>query len=162
VFEIFETNEFLIRKIKISDAAAIYNNWAQEKEVARYTTWVTHDTKQVTLQYVENCINAWAQSSYTWTIEHKINSELVGSFAARVNVHKIDIGYLLAKKWWGKGIMTAVVNSFINDAFKLNSIERIGAVCDVDNPASKRVMEKAGMRYEGVLSSWMVKKTMLT
>jgi len=52
--------------------------------------------------------------------------------------------------------MSAVLTNFIDKTFNLDYIERIGAVCDVDNPASKRVMEKAGMAYEGVLFSWMV------
>jgi len=156
VFEIFETNELLIRKIEISDADVIFDKWAQEIEVARYTTWLTHSSVQDTQQYVKSCVDGWSHNSYTWTIEHKLDADIVGSFAARVNHHKIDIGYLLATNWWGKGVMTTAVASFINNAFELNGIERIGAVCDVENLASKRVMEKAGMHYEGVLSAWMV------
>jgi len=156
VFEEFETKEYLVRKIVISDAAAIYANWAHEKDVALYTTWLTHESVEDTLYYVEDCIEAWNHRSYTWSIEKKIDSEIVGSFAAREKEHKIDIGYLLAKKFWGKGIMTEVVNVFIDEAFRQESIQRIGAVCDTDNPASKRVMEKAGMEYEGKLLSWMI------
>ena len=155
MFEIFETDEFKIRKIEISDVPLIYKNWAQELEVARYTTWVNHSCEQETQSYVEICLADWARNSYTWTIVHKAESTVVGSFAARENQHKIDIGYLLAMEWWGKGIMTSVVKSFISEAFENSEIERIGAVCDIENPASKRVMEKAGMQYEGILSSWI-------
>lgn len=155
MFEIFETDEFKIRKIEISDSAAIYKGWAQNLEVARYTTWVTHSSQQETQTYVENCIADWARNSYTWMIVNKADSTVVGSFAARVHQHKIGIGYLLAMNWWGKGVMTSIVSTFINEAFKIKTIERIGAVCDIENPASKRVMEKAGMQYEGILLSWM-------
>lgn len=156
MFKNFDTEEFHIRKIAIADADAINRNWAQEIEVARYTTWTPHTSLQETRSYVESCLKGWKRNSYTWTIENKSTSELAGSFAARKSGHKIDIGYLLAMNWWGKGVMTEVVSSFINEAFKLESIERVGAVCDVENPASKRVMEKSGMKYEGILSSWMV------
>lgn len=155
MFEKFETDDFKVRKIEISDAPSIYNNWTQELEVARYTTWVNHSCEKETQSYVEKCIAEWARSSYTWTIVHKAESTVVGSFAARENQHKIDIGYLLAIDWWGKGIMTSIVKSFISEAFMNTQVERIGAVCDIENPASKRVMEKAGMQYEGILLSWM-------
>jgi len=156
VFERFETNEFLVRKIEMSDVDSIYENWAQEIDVARYTTWRTHSSKNETSRYVVSCIEGWDRNDYTWIIVHKASSTAVGSFAARENGHKIDIGYLLAVNWWGKGVMTSIVTAFIGDAFKSNPIERIGAVCDIENPASKRVMEKSGMNHEGVLSSWMV------
>jgi len=156
VFETFETSEFLIRKINVSDVNAIYNNWAREIDVARYTTWVPHESEQVTHDYVESCITAWDKGSYTWIIERKADAEIVGSIAAREQGHKLEVGYLLAKHWWGKGIMSEIVRTFIHDAFKIKRIQRIGAVCDLDNPASKRVMEKAGMHYEGVLSSWLI------
>ena len=35
-------------------------------------------------------------------------------------------------------------------------IFRIGSVCDVENPASARVMEKAGMQREGILRRWII------
>jgi len=160
VFEKFDTDVLLIRKIVITDANSIYDKWAQEIDVARYTTWKTHKSKHETQSYVEQCIKNWDRNSYTWIIESKESSEIIGSFAARESGHKVDIGYLLALKWWGQGIMTSVVTSFIDECFKINSIERIGAVCDVENPASKRVMEKSGMSYEGILLSWMVHPNM--
>ena len=156
VFEKFETNEYLIRKIILSDSVSIYENWAQERDVALYTTWMPHRSEQDTHRYVDASLEAWHHGSYTWSIVTKSNSEIVGSFAARENGHKLTIGYLLAKKSWGKGSMTAVLTSFINEAFNIDYIERIGAICDVDNLASKRVMEKAELQYEGILLSWMV------
>ncbi len=156
MFELFKTDDLVIRRIKLSDAPQIFENWAQDEDVARYTTWFPHSSEEETLRYVESCIDSWNQNNYTWAIEHSDSSEIIGSFAARENGHKLDVGYLVSKNWWGHGIMTSVVQSFIDAAFELGSVERIGAVCDVSNTASKRVMEKAGMSYEGILFSWMV------
>lgn len=156
MFELFETQELVIRKIELIDAIQIFENWAQDEDVARYTTWSPHGSVEETQEYVQGCIDGWSQDAYTWLIERSNSAEIVGSFAARENKHKLDIGYLVSKNWWGNGFMTSVVKTFIDEAFKLDSIERIGAVCDVSNTASKRVMEKAGMDYEGVLFSWMV------
>ena len=160
MFRYFDTDDFRIRKIDIADSNEIYQNWAQQINVARYTTWMPHKSCQETKDYVENCLKGWHRDNYTWTIEDKATLEIAGSFAARLNGHKVEIGYLLAQQYWGKGIMTEVVSSFITQAFKLDTVERVGAVCDVENPASRRVMEKAGMNYEGILASWMIHPNM--
>ena len=41
--------------------------------------------------------------------------------------------------------MTEIISSFIEKAFEVEGVHRVWAVCDVDNIASKRVMEKSGM-----------------
>ena len=89
-------------------------------------------------------------------IETKGKGEVVGSFAARRDGSKVDIGYLLIKKYWGNGYMPEVISAFIDIAFRVSGIERVWAVCDLDNDASRRAMEKSGMKYEGILRSWMV------
>ena len=160
MFTYFETREYRIRKIELSDVVPIYENWAQELEVARYTTWIPHKSLIETSAYVEKCLDGWSHGSYTWIIENRATSEISGSFAARVNGHKIEIGYLLAQPHWGKGIMTEVVSSFIKNSFLNQSVERVGAVCDVENAASRKVVEKAGMQYEGILASWMLHPNM--
>ena len=161
MFTCFETQDYRIRKIEISDAVPIYENWARKMEVARYTTWLPHKSLVETTAYVEKCIVGWSNDNFTWTIENKATSEISGSFAARVDGHKIEIGYLLAPRHWGKGIMTDVVSSFIGKSFQNQTVQRVGAVCDVQNPASRKVMEKAGMQYEGILASWMLHPNMV-
>jgi RimJ/RimL family protein N-acetyltransferase len=52
--------------------------------------------------------------------------------------------------------MTEALKTLIAWALKQEEIYRIWAVCDVDNLASARVMEKAGMQLEGILRRWSV------
>ncbi|ORU94795.1 MAG: hypothetical protein A6F72_09225 [Cycloclasticus sp. symbiont of Poecilosclerida sp. N] len=49
---------------------------------------------------------------------------------------------------------------FIQKAFEIEGVHRIWAVCDSENKASKRAMEKSGMNYEGLLKSWLVHPNM--
>jgi ribosomal-protein-alanine N-acetyltransferase len=67
---------------------------------------------------------------------------------------------LVIKSEWGKGYMTEVITAFINEVFKSENIKRIWAVCDVENIASKNVLKKSGMEYEGLLKSWLVHSNM--
>ena len=63
---------------------------------------------------------------------------------------------MLARAYWGRGYMTEALKELIDWALKQKDIYRIWAVCDVDNLASARVMEKAGMQLEGTLRRWSV------
>jgi ribosomal-protein-alanine N-acetyltransferase len=62
-----------------------------------------------------------------------------------------EIGYILRRDHWGKGYATEAAALMIDLAFRDLGLNRVWAVCDPDNPASARVMEKVGMRFEGCL-----------
>ena len=63
----------------------------------------------------------------------------------------VEIGYSLAKWMWNGGYMTEALRRVIDYTFDAMDINRIEAQHELDNPASGRVMEKCGMRREGVL-----------
>lgn len=66
------------------------------------------------------------------------------------------IGYIVDPRVWGQGIATDVVQGLLDAAFGPLGLRRVTAGCNADNPASARVLEKAGMRREqhGVEDSW--------
>jgi len=156
MFTDFQTEHFLIRPIRKDDAEFMFEHWTQDLDIVKYLTWKPHQTIDDTCSYIESCIENWEQDSFTWLIETKNDNRIIGSFAARRNSHKLDIGYLLLKDFRNKGYMTEVIESFVEAAFKIEGILRIAAVCDVENLASKRAMEKAGLSYEGLLKRWLV------
>ncbi len=62
-----------------------------------------------------------------------------------------EFGYWLAEPCWGRGIMTAVVNDFVEWVFENTDIIRLYAGIFAFNAASGRVLEKAGFRRVGTL-----------
>jgi RimJ/RimL family protein N-acetyltransferase len=62
-----------------------------------------------------------------------------------------EIWYLVDPAWWGKGIATEAVRQLLDFGFGSLALHRIWATCLPENPASARVLEKAGMRKEGFL-----------
>ncbi len=157
MFKELITERLKLRLIREDDLEMIFDKWTQDPEVSKLMTWVPHKKIEETSQYISSCLEGIEHgNNYSWIIEDKESGEIVGSFAARRDQHKVDIGYLLIKSQWGKGCMTEVISSFINEVFKDKNILRVWSVCDVDNLASKRVMEKSGMEYEGLLRSWLV------
>lgn len=90
-----------------------------------------------------------------------IDGVLAGSIGAyfKEDVHRknMEIGYFLAEEYWGKGIMANVVRCMVKYIFKNFDIIRIYAEPFACNTASRRVLEKAGFRLEGVLKNSIIK-----
>jgi ribosomal-protein-alanine N-acetyltransferase len=80
----------------------------------------------------------------------------IGMLEARVGAHITDIGYVLARAHWGKGLMTEAVRALTDAALGSPEICRVQASCDVDNRASARVLEKSGFSCEGRLERYTI------
>ena len=74
-----------------------------------------------------------------------------------VHYRSAEIGYWLGRDYWGRGIGTAAVRAFTRYAFAAHDLLRIYAGVFSSNPASMRVLEKAGYVREGVLRKSVVK-----
>ncbi len=72
-------------------------------------------------------------------------------FKDDVHYQTAELGYWIGEDYWGRGIMTAVVIVFTEYAFKNYDLIRIFATVFESNPASARVLEKAGYAFEGRL-----------
>jgi ribosomal-protein-alanine N-acetyltransferase len=71
--------------------------------------------------------------------------------------HRAEIGYWLAKPFWGRGIMTAVVQKACQYGFEEFGLVKIIAHVNATNPASARVLEKCGFEQEGFLKKHHLK-----
>jgi RimJ/RimL family protein N-acetyltransferase len=71
--------------------------------------------------------------------------------------HRAEIGYWLARPYWGQGIMTTVVNQVCRHAFEEFGLVKITAHVFAHNPASARVLEKCGFQEEGFLRKHFLK-----
>jgi RimJ/RimL family protein N-acetyltransferase len=154
---ILKTERLRLRKVKLADAEAIFRQYAQDPEVTKYVSWHAHKHIEETRDFVRTCLLAWdAGNAFHWVIERLEDKQIIGMMSARAGGEKWELGYVLARIQWKRGYMTEAVKGIISWAMRQKDIYRIWAVCDVDNLASARVMEKAGMQREGVLRRWSV------
>ena len=90
-----------------------------------------------------------------------IDGVAVGGIGLRpgedVHRYTAEFGYWLGEEFWGRGIMTQVVRAFADYCFEKFSLNRISAQTYFNNPASARVLEKAGFVFEGRLRKNVVK-----
>ncbi|KAM9979467.1 hypothetical protein ACTFIY_008727 [Dictyostelium cf. discoideum] len=66
-----------------------------------------------------------------------------------INGHQsfYDIGYRFIKRYWGKGYATEATQFFINYGFNILKVEKICAFADIDHIASRKVLEKSGLKF---------------
>ena len=155
--EEFETPRLRLRAPVPDDAVAVFEQYAQDADVAKYMTWKPHRHISEARDFLNRCISVWQDgSAFVWVVIRKEDDQLLGMVEIRVREFKADIGYVLAKAYWGKGYMPEAAQAVVNWAMAQDEIYRVWAVCDVDNKASARVMEKVGMQKEGVLKRWIM------
>jgi RimJ/RimL family protein N-acetyltransferase len=71
--------------------------------------------------------------------------------------HRAEVGYWLAKPFWGRGLMTAVVQRLCRHALEEFGLVKVTAHVFLHNPASARVLEKCGFQQEGLLRKHFLK-----
>ncbi len=158
--EIIETRRLRLRRSIESDAEGIFAGYAQDREVTMYLAWRPTENIADTRESLRKADEEWREGrAFRWTLLEKGDEEVLGTLAARVDGLKVELGYVLAKKFWGRGFMTEAVRAVIDWALKEGGVYRVWAVCDVENPASARVLEKVGMKREGILRRWSVHPT---
>ncbi len=155
------TARLILRRLKTSDAPDMFE-YASDQEVARYVMWDAHKALDDSLIFIMWTLDRYQKDEAgEWGIELKESSRLIGS----MGFVKLDeanscasIGYALANRYWGQGIMTEAVERLIEFAFGEMNLNRVEAVHFLPNEASGRVMQKAGMKYEGILRQRMYSK----
>jgi ribosomal-protein-alanine N-acetyltransferase len=149
---VIATERLLLRPPRMDDAPAIFSSYAQDEEVTRYMTWRPHRSAAETEEYLRGVLDFPGDGSrLTWAITLRGDDTPRGMIELRTQGHKADFGYVLARPLWGRGYMTEALRAVVDFAFARPEVYRVWAVCDVDNVASARVMEKAGLSFEGVL-----------
>ena len=142
---------------RVTDAEAIFEEYAADPDVTRYMTWVPHQESASVAKFLSELEDRHnAGTEFSWVIETPGEQRPFGMIGARIRGHKADIGYVLAKRHWNKGFMTEAVTVVSAWLLSVPGIFRVWAVCDTENPGSARTLEKSGFEREGMLRRWMI------
>jgi [ribosomal protein S5]-alanine N-acetyltransferase len=139
----------------MDDAAGI-SEYGMDPEVSRYVTRPRHRSLNDAVAYLKYAIEA-AENGHelTWVITLRSLPDVIGATSLRVQgVHRVELGYALRRLSWGRGFATETAQAVVEWALAQPNIHRVWAVCDAENLASAKVLEKAGMQREGLLRRW--------
>ena len=149
-----ETPRLRLRKMRMRDAQDLYE-WSSDTEVAKYVLWEAHrdiGETRAYLRYVRSLYRRGLPAS--WGIELKETGKVIGTIGIMAwfpEYRSAEVGYSLGKAWWHQGYAAEALKCLMDFLFTRMDLNRVEAQCDVRNPNSARVMEKCGMRREGVL-----------
>lgn len=159
-----ETARVVLRRLDWDDADDIFA-YASDPEVAALTTWEPHQTPEDSHAFLGRVMSWYADGfGGPWGLELKLTGRVVGTAGLAITPEhaRAELGYALSRSCWGQGLMTEAVREIIRYGFADIDLNRIEARCLPANHASARVMEKAGMTYEGTLrEQFYVKNTFI-
>jgi RimJ/RimL family protein N-acetyltransferase len=147
------TARLLLRRAGLRDAEAIFEGYAQDPEVSRYVTWRPHESLAETRDFLARVEREFREGvAFQYAICEQPSDACIGMIGIhRDNAFCVHLGYVLRRDRWGHGFATEALRACLEVVKDEPSIFRAYAVCDVENRASARVMEKADLRYEGLL-----------
>ena len=155
--ESFETLCLHLRRPTMDDAEQVFQGYAQDPAVSKYMIWRPHQDIDTTRAFLDRCAHCWRDgTAFPWLITGKEEGAPLGIIELRIDGHRADLGYGIARRDWGNGYTTEAVEVIVQWAMAQESIYRVWATCDVENLASARVLEKAGLQKEGILRRYIV------
>ncbi|CAN5582178.1 N/A [soil metagenome] len=156
-FPTLETPRLILRPITESDIDAIYNACSNPK-MTEHTLFETHLNRDVTVNFLKQYVmpNYAAGIPDPFGIALKDSPHiLIGCTGGRWTESRcnasVELGYWIAEPHWNHGYATEAVKALIPYLFETLEPVRIQAHCMAPNVASARVLEKAGMTFEGLL-----------
>ena len=148
-------SKFTIRSFRSEDAASLTKH-IDNYQVARNMAIIPHP---YSLKDAEHWISIATSQTPETHFAITIDDEAVGGIGLGVggppgvaaSAHCGEIGYWLGEAFWGRGIMSEAVVAFTEWAFTELHVARLHAAIFACNPASARVLAKAGYEFEGRL-----------
>ena len=156
-----ETKRLILRRMTMKDAQDIFE-YSKDPEVALHVLWDAQKDLSEAKEYCRFMMRRYRQDQpSSWGIIHKASGRLVGTIGYmeyREDHGSVEVGYSLARSLWNGGYMTEALSRVIAHTFETMDINRIEAQHELTNPSSGRVMEKCGMKKEGVLRQRLYNK----
>ncbi|MCL2569996.1 MAG: GNAT family N-acetyltransferase [Firmicutes bacterium] len=155
--KLFETDRLIVRNFEAGDAKDLFE-YVSDAEVTKFLTFPTYkNIKQAheRIQFLHDKIYTKKEigKDHDFAVAEKNSKKIIGSIGfSRWEKYGKDtsiaeLGYIINPKYCGKGYASEMVRGMLEYIGKNKLIKRVEAKHDPDNPASGKVMLKAGMKY---------------
>lgn len=146
----------LIREWKKSDATALAAALSNKNILNNLRDGLPYPYTEIDAEeYINSVLDSDPNDTFAYAID--VDGRAVGSIGAfrQKNIHcrTAELGYYIAEEYWGKGIMTCAVRQLCEKLFAETDLLRIFAEPFSVNVGSRRVLEKAGFRLEGIMKN---------
>lgn len=149
---IIETERLILRPFKESDLNDLYA-YARVEGVGEAAGWIHHRNIDESRQILDRFI----EEHRTFAVTDRKDGRVIGSVGIEKSGEVFDgayggknineLGYVLSKDFWGKGLMTEAVKAVIRYMFGVLKVDAVTCGHFVQNKRSRRVIEKCGFVY---------------
>ncbi|WP_163581477.1 GNAT family N-acetyltransferase [Gracilibacillus saliphilus] len=148
------TKRLHLRKMTSKDAANLFTIWSDSDVTAfmNISNFTTKEQAEEMISFLDGL--AQDHKAIRFTIIERNSNEIIGSCGYNsldFENKKVEIGYEIAKKHWGKGFAPEAISTLIDYAYNRLGFHRIEAKVEPENVNSVRVLDKLGFTYEGTL-----------
>jgi len=147
-----ETERLILREFSENDFAAVHS-YASCKENIIYMLWGPN-TEEQTKDFIKREISKLHEiprKEYNYAAVLKNTNKLIGGCGIMLHSDYYgELGWILHRDYWKQGYGTEIGKALLKFGFEELNLHRIIASCDAENYGSYRVMEKIGMRREGL------------
>ena len=148
-----ETPRLIIRSFQVGDAEMLHERVFGDEETMKFIPRGASPSVERTRGAVERFIRHEREHGFgLWAVELKATGELIGDcglYLVQGVGPDVEVAYHFGKRWWGQGYATEAASACLAYGFTECGLSEIIAICFPEHIASRRVMEKSGMRYVG-------------
>lgn len=145
-----KTERLFLRPVNIADLTAVHE-YDSDDENTRYMRNMPNRTLQETADFLFRATSEWEKDSpafYKFAVE--LDGVLIGVASVYLDEKRMvgELGYILNKKYWGKGYALEAALAVKDFALNVLRVKKLIATCDCRNTASYRLIEKLGLKLE--------------
>ncbi len=144
------TERLSLRAFEPTDVDDVWT-YASDPEVTHFRPLPDPYTRDDALDFVKRQILTDWSTNPEFAIV--FGPRVIGGVSLHVSVENetAEVGYLLGRPWWGRGLATEAARAVVGWGFRHFGLHKVYARAHVNNQRSWRVMERLGMTREGVL-----------
>jgi [ribosomal protein S5]-alanine N-acetyltransferase len=148
------TPHLILRPFTVEDSSRV-QLLAGDRAIAETTAHIPHPYKNgMAEEWISTHQASYkAKKSLILAVTVRDEFELIGAMGLEINItHQYaELGYWIGKAYWNQGFCTEAAREVVRFGFEQLGLNRIQARHMLKNPGSGRVLEKIGMKKEGVL-----------
>ena len=151
------TERLHLRKMNVADSPQLFKIWS-DPDVTKFMNITSFTHEEQAFEMIEILDElAQDQKAIRFTIIERQSNEIIGSCGFNsidFENEKAEIGYDIAKAFWGKGYAPESINALLDYAFQTLKLNRIEAKVEPENANSIKVLNKLNFTFEGTLRQY--------
>lgn len=146
-----ETERLILRAFDVADTEDVFA-YARNPQVGPAAGWPPH----ASMEESGRIVRMFIQADDVWALVDKQSGRVIGSLGLQRDSKRNHdrcrvVGYAISQDYWGKGLVPEAVMAVLAHAFSDLHLEIVSVIHFPFNTQSKRVIEKCGFQYEGIL-----------